>query len=1557
MKLELWNLFREDVRDLFELTTSNMNTYMVVGSLLVTCIIGFIFVGYQEFPMEPPWLLLIWNNTVFSAITFGILSVWLATHGSSSSNSAATKILTQAVRPPVPGLAEVRAAMRQQEQYEKSGVKNFFMPPAIVPGAKLGGLQEAESPRGSSAQQKREEIMAEASKRQLEKSEAAVKDWKAASSKRKQFAERTETRMTAAKLDTIEKDGSTEAANWLEGGAHATDDISQLLATVDGGPGKSAAQYSHFWMLRKVQRGYACFDAYARISLTVSAQQMMLVGAYYAIGLFMTKTDGWPAPTQNAATGWLSSATAAFAGAILYKLDLYVVKKQRRIVDAAIFCAPMMLTLAVHLAVIRDNNGRVGLRPCDQSIPAWMPWNLALLACALHLWWITILLKVSCPLKSRAGLPMSYRSSIYLDVFGWHSKRFRQNAASSLPKPVTVQATPSMSPDRCAAAAFKEAKRISRVLRQFGAPEIASHLSTEEAEDLHKMQVILEEDVKELEEHLNLPEYDAGDDFSDGSNGSWLQCWCEDGKGHAVLYWVDAHSGHVQFVQPSNGEIIDLARLGATIKDLQSRIDTSPRNQDAASVTAEALPFELMPESPDSEESSKNLPWKCIQRTCWMQISLWCFTMVVIFLDSDYHASRLAPADSYDRSSVKRVSVSSWPHGAFRPSALSCNPHGKKLLLSDQFEMYSGELMLEGKEDDLYQRTLPLRNVSLQQAIPTSDLRTPWKSVGYLHNRGQILLLDRDGRSIVGHSLRPGSTHIETHWPLSDSLPQKLEVIQPVEGRGAQICSSRGSGLMNMGWALYASTDSGQVVVLCPTAERVLQPLHMVVSLRRKQASMSIMKLVDSHTGRVKLQREKIIGVQKDVYEGVLWIMVSTTEGLTEIRAWDAAYGQVGRWWLPTGRRWAQGLCLLGPNQGLLMAAADDSGTAGNAELWRIIPKLGKRNVWKSELCEEVLCLVALICWYLMVIKEVSHALALHRGISAVASGPSRLEPRENPFTQVTHYRLTSISPMRRACSGMLLLYRLFAAVLLIYVGTVFLVYTVSVTDLILNAVALGIILEIDDLIFDALATTPGRHLVHHLEPLPMPSFPRWRGADVKSLSMSLLIPGLVCLVYFTMLAPMVENLREVAEQLCGGTHNFVWSVDKRGVTVMAATNLHRDRVADKLHAKAMEEMFQATDLLSETGFPGRNWTYAATVDSLDFLKAMTTLHEEDVIDITNPSCGNLADQDPPMLAVLRHTLGNESIEGCKDVQSYCNSVSAPVPGKGPDEGRGYVTRMVCSDTCGCGDPGGMFAYVQGCPYGDDRPCSTIPKFRDEIYQATCEERTPELLRQHEPWLSWVEVIRNWATAGGNLDGQEEALLLAQALYDHGCGFGENLTAQNVTWGNCHEWNEDFDWDFKTVAFFCPETCQCTAATRESSCPFPRGKGCDQLKDCVLQRQQYYCIGDPGVDRIQGGIGIAYSSADFAIVKLTLRRALVKLLGVPWRAVTVNIFFVEVYFDVWRTPLPGVDLDSVEQILMGVDKEQFLQAWNQQLAANQLSQLKVSVTYFQVASKGTDEEG
>eukprot|EP00438_Fugacium_kawagutii_P026423 Skav202845 [mRNA] locus=scaffold954:3431:9655:- [translate_table: standard] len=121
-----------------------------------------------------------------------------------------------------------------------------------------------------------------------------------------------------------------------------------------------------------------------------------------------------------------------------------------------------------------------------------------------------------------------------------------------------------------------------------------------------------------------------------------------------------------------------------------------------------------------------------------------------------------------------------------------------------------------------------------------------------------------------------------------------------------------------------------------------------------------------------------------------------------------------------------------------------------------------------------VLCLVALVCWYLMVAKEAGHALALHRGIMATPVGPTRMDARENPFTCHVHYRLRAIPKRRKTYSAILLLYRLAIAVMLLFVGTYFLVYTVSVTELILNAVALGIILDIDDLLFDAMATTSG---------------------------------------------------------------------------------------------------------------------------------------------------------------------------------------------------------------------------------------------------------------------------------------------------------------------------------------------------------------------------------------------------------------------------------------------------------------------------------------------------
>lgn len=55
MRLAQWGLFREDVRDVFTLSQTNMDNYILVGALIVTAVMNFIFVGYPAFPLEPPF--------------------------------------------------------------------------------------------------------------------------------------------------------------------------------------------------------------------------------------------------------------------------------------------------------------------------------------------------------------------------------------------------------------------------------------------------------------------------------------------------------------------------------------------------------------------------------------------------------------------------------------------------------------------------------------------------------------------------------------------------------------------------------------------------------------------------------------------------------------------------------------------------------------------------------------------------------------------------------------------------------------------------------------------------------------------------------------------------------------------------------------------------------------------------------------------------------------------------------------------------------------------------------------------------------------------------------------------------------------------------------------------------------------------------------------------------------------------------------------------------------------------------------------------------------------
>ncbi|CAJ1374520.1 unnamed protein product [Effrenium voratum] len=981
MRLAQWGLFREDVRDLFALSTANMDNYILVGALIVTAVMNFVFVGYPAFPLEPRWLLLLWNNCVFACITFGMVSVWLAMHGSIAQRSARVKILTQAVRPPVPSLRDVQEGMRAQESFEGGGARRFFEPPAfLVPFAEP--RDEVPKPSGAASVQ------------------------------------RTVTAPVQRKPRAKGKP-KTEAVDWLTDAPCANEEVLQHLETADnGGPGRSAVMHSHFWMLRRVQRGYACFDAYARICLVVAAQMnMLLVCAYYSLGHFMSKMDVWPTRAQNPPAAWLALAASAFASTTLYKLDLFCGKRFRTLIHFTLLTPPALAGMAIHLAAARTNHGKGGVRPCDQVVPAWLPWILAILTCLGHACWVVLIRKVAKPLLESSGLPLSFRSTIYLDVFGWHSRHFSASAVKNAvnvaqwesPERVLYEAMEKKPDHKCVVATHKEASRISKALQQLLRPENVTHLTQEELEDLQQLKFTMEEYVQDLETQMSMPHRETA--ASDAP--AWFQSTCVEGASEE-LYWVDCRSAQVAWNMPEVGQIIDLVRLNSSLEELQARLDNSPKSGfQAAAVAADALPFELMPENPDTEQlgvvkmclqwvvlnlqgfvvmlvmlvmriSSSQLPWKIVQLTCLAQLGVWLFTVAVILLDPKrhgfgrYYDSAVAPREMYNRLALQTVQTD-WPHEYFRPSALACSnfTEDSRLMLGDQFAIYGADLDLIGLhdvEDSIQERqerpvaqvvnrfvrrawgaagglhspvgreeilsTKPLRTITLEPQILTTDLNMAWKSFGFLQKKGKVLLLSQDGTFVAEHSLR-SHKYVKT-WALSRTLPHKrLEAIQAVEGAEAAECSSGGAGFVDHGWLLFAATDSGQVVTLCPTFRGELHPLHMVISLRRRKAAKEVTEVVDSHTGTAKASSQKIIAMARDS-RGFFWLLETHTEGHAEVRALDLDKGsEVGRWVLPSGRWWVPGMCQLAEGQGFLLAAAADTnrgGQVGGPEIWRLVP-------------------------------------------------------------------------------------------------------------------------------------------------------------------------------------------------------------------------------------------------------------------------------------------------------------------------------------------------------------------------------------------------------------------------------------------------------------------------------------------------------------------------------------------------------------------------------------------------------------------------------------------
>ncbi|KAF4672899.1 pumilio domain member 4 [Perkinsus chesapeaki] len=129
MRLQQVGLYREDLRDLFGLTITKMDNYLVVNTLMLGFCIALFYDGVLP-PENPPWLWWMWCLNLSGSTMFLLVSVWLSLHASITAQAfAAVASVDESFlyRLPVPGTDEIAAASATLKDYEASGVGSSIL--------------------------------------------------------------------------------------------------------------------------------------------------------------------------------------------------------------------------------------------------------------------------------------------------------------------------------------------------------------------------------------------------------------------------------------------------------------------------------------------------------------------------------------------------------------------------------------------------------------------------------------------------------------------------------------------------------------------------------------------------------------------------------------------------------------------------------------------------------------------------------------------------------------------------------------------------------------------------------------------------------------------------------------------------------------------------------------------------------------------------------------------------------------------------------------------------------------------------------------------------------------------------------------------------------------------------------------------------------------------------------------------------------------------------------------------------------------------------------------
>lgn len=377
MNIEQQKLLREDLRDLVELTVGRMDIYHLVGAMLLEFCISFycenkmVEGATSENDSIPSWVLTFFLLCNLSAAGYLIFAVWLSMHASVASHSIGVRLLTRFARLSIPSRSELEEVAKAplvplMNNFLKLSKEKLFGPGTPGGKAKL-------SPRPVAG-------------------DSSVAGAARSSGDGGGGTGTASLRRSRSMSPVSERSGGQAYAG--TGGSFA----------INEGARVQGDKTLHFRRFLKEQRRWICYDAYARVCMSLGINQMMAALSYYSVGVYIES-----APSA----ALLTLAGTQLLACLLLRLDvLPSVHRLKELVTVLVLVPLPPIYLGTILAVVRYNPKSV-----DKHIVAWM----AVPAYFMHGAWLFVVSWMLCPTPTSAGgsglgLPKQLRTVMYLDV-------------------------------------------------------------------------------------------------------------------------------------------------------------------------------------------------------------------------------------------------------------------------------------------------------------------------------------------------------------------------------------------------------------------------------------------------------------------------------------------------------------------------------------------------------------------------------------------------------------------------------------------------------------------------------------------------------------------------------------------------------------------------------------------------------------------------------------------------------------------------------------------------------------------------------------------------------------------------------------------------------------------------------------------------------------------------------------------------------------------------------------------------------------------------------------